>query len=493
MAKQCAVDCQVNYERNVRPTDVANSSNCDYEECNYQCFGPPANIPEDLDTTSYDVLYSGEIVDYAGSIIKTFFKDRASATFQELYGATGLAGITSKFVDMAVENIITSKSVLIDRYGYRSYLQEDNGILYLQKDFPIEIGINTKKYSQSYYTDVMIGTEVKPLSSYTSQLKLSAQASDMEEIFRLLETRPGLNHEELAAEIDTRVDALSVENQVQLLEITAISVYIRGLSSPILQAILNKFQSYIFPLHEPIAALQSISGRLALRGTGRGRKPKAGAPIKFPLNPGEIKAACGDPSDNNETVYIHNLYTRTYGKAAYNVVSKFLKSEGRIMILKPSEGTGKWREVTKTESLIYTACIQNRILELLAPYDNMDPPIYALILQDKHFRIINRTAEDVSRSGLDKRTEHRGKDCTSWDKKELIEICWKLRFNMFRAEVVKPIDDIIDYLEGKGFNIADLDEDKLRFYYQFEVGATRPDICRALRKFLEDNGRVLVV
>lgn len=493
MAKQCAVDCQLNYERNVRPTDIPNSSTCDYEECNYQCFGPTADVSADLDPTSYDVLYSGEVVDYAVEQVKTFFKDRSSSTFQKLYGHID---ISTKFVDMAVENIITSKSVLIDRYGYKSYLQEDNGILYLQKDFPTNQTTptqNIEKYSQSYYTDVMIGSEVKPLSSYTSQIKLSAQASDMQEILQLLETKPGLTDEELAKEVDKRVDALSVENQVQLLEITAISVFVNGLLNPILQAILHKFRSYIFALHEPVATIKSVAQRLSMRGQGRGRKPKAGAPIKFPLNQSEIEGACGDPNDNNETVYIHNLYTRTSGKAAFNVVAKFLKSEGRIMVLKPSEGTGKWREVTQTESLVYTSCIQNRIVEMLAPYDNMDPPIYAIILQDKHYRIIDRTAEETSKSDVDERSKHRGKNCISWDKKDLIEICWKLGFNMFRAEVNKPIEEIIDYLEGKAFNIEDVDEEKLRFYYQFEVGATRPDICRALRKFMEETGRILVV
>ncbi len=110
MMKQVATDCQIHYNRNVRPGDVNGSSQCDYDVCAYQCYDP---APDFIDYSSYDVLYTGDIVSAAMTDIKKIFHVEFNMNFVKLYRLFG--HYRKKFIDEAVANLIQSKSHIIDR------------------------------------------------------------------------------------------------------------------------------------------------------------------------------------------------------------------------------------------------------------------------------------------------------------------------------------------------------------------------------------------
>src|SRR5207253_2746944 len=74
LMKEVAVDCAINYRRNVLPNDVSKSRECDYmEECNYTCdtMAPTAtdedvwsySIDQDeLDVSTYNLFYGSNDV-----------------------------------------------------------------------------------------------------------------------------------------------------------------------------------------------------------------------------------------------------------------------------------------------------------------------------------------------------------------------------------------------------------------------------------------------
>ncbi|GAH54861.1 unnamed protein product, partial [marine sediment metagenome] len=148
LIKQCSTDCQINYNRNVRSTDIDYSSNCDYDICKYDCVDP---LPEYIDYTSYDVLYTGKIVNEVVNRLIDIFKIEFHIKFNKLYNI--LNKYRKKIIDLGVTQLIQNKTEMIDRYGYINYLREDSGVIFLRKDYPLETKEIKGGYSLSVYNE----------------------------------------------------------------------------------------------------------------------------------------------------------------------------------------------------------------------------------------------------------------------------------------------------------------------------------------------------
>ena len=131
--KQCAIDCQIHRARNIRPTDTPGTPACDYMECDYKC---ASEVPKALDTTTYDVYYSGDVISAIIAEVSLLFKLYTAIPLAQLY-ATYEGKYRPKFIDMALEKLITSKTQVLDRFGFPSYLQIDSDMAFLQRDYPL--------------------------------------------------------------------------------------------------------------------------------------------------------------------------------------------------------------------------------------------------------------------------------------------------------------------------------------------------------------------
>src|SRR5690606_12921519 len=112
MMKQCAIGCQVNRSRNIRqPPDVDGTSECDYDLCNYQCVDEEAD-PNNIDYSTYDVIYSAKDIEVAKQEIFNIFKTNNTFTIQDIIQY--LQNIRTKHIIMALENIITTNTPIRD-------------------------------------------------------------------------------------------------------------------------------------------------------------------------------------------------------------------------------------------------------------------------------------------------------------------------------------------------------------------------------------------
>ena len=285
MMKIIATDCYVNYIRNVREKDVDYTSTCDYDVCEYKCF---SEVGDEIDYTSYDVLYSSNVVEEAKSEIIDIFRVVFQIDYETLYNELSI--FRRKFVDLAVTDLIERKVPIYNRYGYKSYLREDKNFLFLSNEFPQDV-FRSGGLSLTEYSSFLIGKETITLNEYNGrkqreELNLSTEVFDDEEI-----------------------DDLTLENRILLLESAMISYYIdknKDLEERNV-FILNKFRNYIYIEYEPKRALEYVTKAMSERGKGRGRKPREGTKFKLTERQVNELEKILNEKDKKEVVYFHNL------------------------------------------------------------------------------------------------------------------------------------------------------------------------------------------
>jgi len=481
--KRCAIDCQIHYKRNVRPTDVDYTSTCDYDICAYECSNPP---PEYLDTDTYDVIYSEGEIQGAMNLIIQLFKLNFSAKLEQIYQA--LSNIRQRFIDMAIERIVSGKLILYDRFGYPSYLREDGDTLFLTRDFPVVTTSQLRdKYALNVYTSNLIVNKITKLTDYVSALQIDEQYNLIQVLISIPPDNP---------RFDIILDQLNIDTKVNILEDAIIQQFVEDKPSDYTRGIIEKFSNVIYYENEPVTEINRSAVALANRGKGRGRKPKADTKLKITRLHSNTQAPLID--EDTELVYIHILYTQVPERLSYSTNSKQAKADGRIRILKPSEGTG-WRDTNPYEYAVYNAIIQQKNAERVSPYEKFE--IYGTILHDKKFRIVNRRAENTEKSLHDARSKNKGKECSTWKKPDLIDLLWVLQIQPPPSISLEVTDrqSLIDYLISQNTGLteercAEFSDEQVQFYYKWwRSGASRKIICTKIQEHLAAIGALLVV
>jgi hypothetical protein len=471
MMKQASTDCQINYNRNVRPKDINYSATCDYDICAYKCSDP---IPNVIDFTSFDVLYSEDIVESAKSEIIDIFRVVFQITYESLYNE--LEGYRRKFIDLAVTDLVEKKIPIFNRYGYKSYVREDRGTLFLRNDFPLNLFEPKGAIALSEYSSYLIGKQTMTLNEYNGSLQRGSG--------NVLDILQGLDRDEIYEKIDT----LTLENRIMLLETCIQDYYINKKETETNVIVLNKFRSYIFIEFEPTKSIEYVKKAISERGKGRGRKPKEGSKFKLTDKQEKELEDLLSKDSKKEVIYFHNLSTSSQAQTSYSITAKFKRSEGKIRLLKPSEDIS-WRDANDVEELVYNELIKNKTQK-----EKVEHNIYGLILGDEKFRIVDKTTEDTTQSKEDRRNHHRGRVCTTWNHLELVNLLWKLEYNPFNINIDFNREQFIIYLRGQ--EIPDLDkfsDEKLYFFYAwYTSGANKSKICELLENYFEDNGLLVM-
>ena len=168
--KEMSIDCPLTYERNVLPEDVKGSRECDYQNCNYKCdkFTPDKSvdntntsastrvdntntsastrvwryqIPLDkIDPINYNLLYSSpEIKQLVDAIVSLFGSNIDTGEYG--YFAIPLERLSTLLGDpnrqlllQALDEIINSRMIIRNRYGFISYLKEQGDIYFLDNN-----------------------------------------------------------------------------------------------------------------------------------------------------------------------------------------------------------------------------------------------------------------------------------------------------------------------------------------------------------------------
>jgi hypothetical protein len=482
IAKQCSIGCQVHYNRNVRAGDVDGTPVCDYGICNYQCVDPS---PEEEDYSTYDVLYSSEVVSDAVNKIVNIYRQRNVLTLDDI--VILLPDFRHKYLIMALEKLISNKTPLIDRFGYTSYLREDHGSFYLDRSYPVG---TLPSYAMSYYTQGVIGIKQETLANIVFRLEIGEHQEVLAELEIMDPKDPQFN---------ARLDAISIEGQVGILEEVIIRS-LRGIRNEFTDAIITKFQRMIFPIREPITELNKVYQQLAQRLPKRGRKPNPETKRRIKkINPITIDETKIVRDETSEIVYLHTLYSQVINQTGYATTARFNKGEGRTRLLKPSEIDDGWRDLNEIELPVYNAFIQIEIATRNRPFEEQG--IYGFILPDKKFRIRDRLTEDIGASE-DARKIKRGKVCDTWYRPDLIDILFQLEISapggMFPDFKEENKLQLIQMLLQRRINktpeeLATWPLEQLVWYFKWysATAVKRVTICNLIQRRMEETGRLL--
>lgn len=462
--KEVAVDCRINYARNVRPKDVDGSAICDYDVCRYPCYSA---APEEIDYTSYDVLYTQDVIAAAKEEIIDIFRVVFQISYASLY--TELSGYRRKFVDLAVTQLVEKREKIYNRYGQLSYVREDRDIIFLISDYPLKLMETSGSISLTDYSANLIGIQTMSLTEYNGSLQRGT--GDILDILTDI----------------SQIDNFTLENKMLLLEKAIYVYYIQNDKNDKVVSIVNKFRNFIYIVYEPQKGIVFAQKAIDSRGKGRGRKAKEGTKFKFSdKQRTELETIIGKDRNKN-VIYFHNLSTAVKGQTAHAITAKGRKYEGKIRMLKESEKLG-WRAGNETEDLVY-----NEIIKLKNKITEPKFDIYGTVLEDGVFRIIDKTQEDAQG---DTRKERRGLRCSSWRKHDIIDLMWKLKYNPFKIEVTMSQKGLTSFIVNQEIatqeQAAEYSLDKLIFYYTwYTSGSTMDKICELLENHLEDSGRLV--
>ena len=141
--KESAWDCSVSYKRNL-VTGLDGKRECDYMDCNYVCDGVSDQTPRDFDYSSFYTQYDepnikiiiDDIIDLFRKNFKIDFDTLTNVYFQDFSNFEVLS---------ALRVIINESRPIINKYGFVSYLKENNDIFFLSD--------NLSTSSTEYYTE----------------------------------------------------------------------------------------------------------------------------------------------------------------------------------------------------------------------------------------------------------------------------------------------------------------------------------------------------
>jgi hypothetical protein len=501
--KQCSFDCPIHYGRNIRENDVDGSPICDYMKCKYKCYpsGDTNNIPDDkIDFTSYDILYSSEVIETCKKEIINLMKTRTSVSIGFLYDFLENY-YTKRFINAAVDSIVADRMTIIDRFGYPCFLNTNGILLYTQGDLPFS-SQSLDLSDLSYYKDMLFGYIPSKFDDLINESSKYEQEEIIDKIRRLEDPI-----DKDFMEFEKLVDSLTESKKVAFIEkyFPYILTERKEGGNMILYnigvAVLRKFGNYLFPTYEPkedIEATKKFLQEAELK-PGRTREETDKPVVNIPFK-GEPQEDFRYPDGSYPVSVLVNTYTGTQTSTlSYNVFSNFMKSNYEIRIWNYNEET--WRKLEKYEFSPYSNLVKQHTKNIIDQYKDFKE--FGLLLADKKFRIIKSSSlSDVNK---DTRTKGKGMECKSYIKFDLIEL---LLHNDYQDPTVNSIkipaklntkktmmehflnDKKVEKSEDE-LNNFNLEELKY-FYKWFEVKEFNKDkICEIIKNIFEEKGMIL--
>lgn len=483
--KQCSIGCHINYKRNVRPHRITDADNgtpaCDYQNCVYSCYDPP---PDYVDYSTYDVNHVEEVLNEITADLANIFQQRNVLSLEQL--EVLLTDYRKKYIIMSLERLITNKVALTDRFGYTTYLREDNGTFYLDRNYPMGL---QPSVSMSYYTNGIIAIEERSLGSIVSKIiaqKIPIIISDLE----------SYNDPQY---INSRLKLLPIEGQAMILENTLMR-YLSGENNLFIQTVRDRYKLWTFELYEPVTEINKAKIRAAPIKQKKGPKRKEGINRRISkINPNLVDQLDIQYDTNTPVVFLHTVYTQVTDNTGFAIAHRALKAEGRLRLLNSNELENGWRDLPEIENTVYNALIQIELAKRFEPYNAIG--LYGLILLDNKLRIVDKSKENRSAS-TDSRDLFTGKECGSWNKYDLVDILWKLQIPQPQHDIYDlddmTSDDIIQELSTKKINkspeeLFTWDINKLRYYYVWyrTKTFTRVNMCSIIKNRLTELDRLV--
>jgi hypothetical protein len=501
--KQCSVDCSINYERNVRSGDKDNSVTCDYGKCNYVCYnsGFKSDVSqEDVDYSTYDILYSDEIVKQCQQEIRKIITKKSSIYVSELYKYKDLSLYKPRYINLAIDNLIKDKIKIKNKFGFPAFINTDGNAIFTQNELPTYSEKKANMSSINIYKDMIFSYYKNKFNDVINLISSDGEDKIYENLNKLGEIT-----DENFEEFSNLYDRLSDDVRISLLEdsiIKRINIELKKkvfpenkmLSNNLTLGILRKYNKFIFAVNEPLTDIRKIKNHLETSGDRRGRVRKVKAcPIVSSI---ELMG----PDTNTELIYIHTAASFKVEVTSFRVNTQFMNPSEDIRIFKPSENEG-WRNVYDYECQAYKNVIlktnQNILKEFKEKFN-----YFGTIAQDKKFRIIS--SKELNLDMNDQRTISKGTECNSFKEKfDLIEI---LRESNYIPDIINDLtlpyesrEELEDYL----LNVEKVSKTKeelsvyrtkdLLFFAKWFFAkklANKREICSYIRELFEKENRI---
>ena len=484
MLKQISYSCYINYNRNIHDADnVEDKYNC-YDES-------PDNLS--IDYINYDLLYFNEMLEKLITTITNIFKQISKITYAEL---NDLIPNNEKHIIMAMEHLISHHIPIINRYGYISYIMENEGVFYLENRYQ-----NIIPSAQMDYYNNMIINKYQPQFIYIID---SVKVEKMLNSVRKAIAESASQSEVMVAK--NILDAFSLSEQAYIIEHVIIQK-VSDKSDDLTDIIINHYSKYIFNVRQPITELSAIYSRLEAPEVKRGRHRKTGAVRVIPrIDPASVTVENIDdlePTSKAERIWFHTLKSFIIsGHAVYGASSKETKPE-YMRLLVPSKVDDGWRDLSEVERAVYGTYVQKIIIIRDRFYENL--PLYGYyLITDNKFRVVDNTKEKGRRI-----QNSSGADCNSFKKSELINLMSKLGVtSQYVTELIErvgdlnipPKNDIINYLiknykvfQNMRSEMNKWDNEKLILYYIFYNKLRhikKEELCVVVESYMNENDLV---
>lgn len=198
--KVSAWDCGLAYDRNHVTTEDGERE-CDYTTCDYKCEGISDLTVEkqDLDYSTFDIYYNTQIVEQIIERIKILFRTNFRL---DLNTITDYLSDFSEFqVITALHDIINKSTQFTNKYGFLSYMKEENNIFFLVDSLSVAGQFSSDYYTEfpNISTDITFNKVVQPLylASLPEIVKQIDSAKVLNDIRKLMVRLPIEVHEEL--------------------------------------------------------------------------------------------------------------------------------------------------------------------------------------------------------------------------------------------------------------------------------------------------------
>jgi hypothetical protein len=485
--KQCAFDCPIHYNRNVRSTDIDNTPICDYTTCKYTCYNKGDEEYEEEDYSTFDILYSDEIVEECRSEIVQLMKKHNSLLIDDVFEMLRSQEYKKKYIIQAINNILTQKYQILDRFGFPCYINSNGYIIYTQTYIPNNIKDDNSDLS--YYKDMMVGV-VKENFEYIINLSGKEELDAIVEKAKFLSDPRDKDYKEFSKLIDQLTD----KKKQDIIEESLENMMLKK-DTNFDKAVKDKFGGFIYALYEPLEDIEEMKKRLdsIIKKRGRTRKEDT-----KPIIPDIILIGSSVPFEKingkfPELVYVHNFSSQKSDISSYNITSSSRTPNYEIRILKLSENIG-WRNANKYEYQPYSTIINQRFMEIInrcfEKYNTC-----GTINIDKAFRIIKKTEDSKIN---DPRSMNRGRICNSYLKEEAIMILVELDFVPDDVKSIKvpekTKEEMLNYLKGKVdiTKIENLTREQLvNFIKWYRSERSVKNICTDIEKIFDQQKRLI--
>ena len=186
--KETSFDCNLFFDRNyVKGQDFKRE--CEYKECDYKCDEQIIEIKDsDIDYSTYNLYYNKKDILYIEDTIKKIFRNKFSVSITEIYE---ILKDKQKFIVMStLRNFINKNIQITNKFGFISYLREQNNIFFLIDSLLIYSNdMETLYYTknpiiktQNNFTEILKNLEYDMSSPQIKIVKNCCKLQDIEEL-----------------------------------------------------------------------------------------------------------------------------------------------------------------------------------------------------------------------------------------------------------------------------------------------------------------------